>query len=353
MRTRQLGKDGPLVSTLGFGAWKAGGSWIYGLGEVDDSQSIATIRHAVDGGVNWIDTAPIYGAGRSEEVVGRALKGHDDVLVNTKCGHHLAPDGKATYVDNSRTAIRAECEASLRRLGREHIDIYQFHLPDPDHPVEESWAAMLELVDEGKVRWPGASNFDVAMLSRAQEVGQVQVTEPQYNVMHRQIELDLIPWCVENGTGVVAYELQQTGLLSGSFSRERLAALPADDFRRGFTDFQEPLISQALDLVERLRPLAAEVGTGVGEIVIAYALARTGITGCIVGASSPDQVDGWIGAGDLVLDGELVDRITSIATEAGFPTAGQAGYTSVDSRVAGSPSRPDPPSHDPLSRPGC
>lgn len=337
MRMRQLGKDGPLVSVLGLGGWKAGGSWVYGLGEVDDSQSIATIRRALDAGVNWVDTAPVYGAGRSEEVVGQALRGRDDVLVNTKCGHHLAADGKSTYVDNSPARIRAECEASMRRLGREHIDIYQFHLPDVRHPIEESWAGMLELVEEGKVRWPGASNFDVTMLTRCEELGHVQVTEPQYNLMHREIELELLPWCARTGTGVVPYELQQTGLLSGSFSHERLAALPADDFRRGFTDFQEPLISRALALVDRLGPLAAELDVSVGELAIAYALARPGVTGCIVGASSPDQVDGWIGAGDLALDGEMVDRVTKIAVDAGFPTAGQAGYTSVDARVAGSP----------------
>jgi aryl-alcohol dehydrogenase-like predicted oxidoreductase len=242
MRQRELGGGGPMLSVLGLGGWKFAGSWLYGLGEADDANSIATIQHAIDQGINWIDTAPVYGNGRSEEVIARALIGHPDVVVNTKCGHHLAPDGKSTYVDNSPTVIKRECEASLRRLGRDHIDIYQFHLPDTAHPVEECWAGMLELVEEGKVRWPGASNFTVDMLTACDQIGHVQVTEPQYNLLHREIEDQLLPWCARQGTGVVCYETQQTGLLSGAFSREHLAELPPDDYRHAFTDFQEPTI---------------------------------------------------------------------------------------------------------------
>jgi aryl-alcohol dehydrogenase-like predicted oxidoreductase len=178
MRQRQLGRDGPMLSVLGLGGWKFGGSWLYGLGESDDATSIATIERAIDAGVNWIDTAPIYGNGRSEEVIGRALAGRPEVLVNTKCGHHPSADGKSTYVDNRPEVIRRECEESLRRLGRDHIDLYQFHLPDTEHEVAECWGGMLELVEEGKVRWAGASNFTVEMLGGCEELGHVHVAEP-------------------------------------------------------------------------------------------------------------------------------------------------------------------------------
>lgn len=332
MRQRQLGNDGPMLSVLGLGGWKFGGSWLYGLGEADDASSIATIKRALDHGVNWIDTAPIYGKGRSEEVIGRALAGLDDVFVNTKCGHHLAPDGTTTFVDNSPDVIKRECEESLRRLGRDHIDLYQFHLPDSNHAVEDCWAGMLELVEQGKVRWAGVSNFTVEMLERCERVEHVQVTEPQYNLLHRDIELDLLPWCRQHDTGVVCYEPQQTGLLTGGFDRERLARLPPDDFRKTFADFQEPTLSRALDLIESLRPLAVDLGVTIGDLAIAFTIADPSVTGTIVGADSADQVDGWIAAGDLELPANVVEQLTQFATAAGFPV-GQAEYSSVDPRV--------------------
>ena len=335
MRQRQLGEGGPMLSVLGLGGWKFGGSWVYGLGEVDDATSIATIERAIDAGVNWIDTAPIYGLGRSEEVVGKALASHPDVFVNTKCGHHPSADGKSTYVDNRPEVIRRECEESLRRLGRDQIDIYQFHLPDTEHDVAECWGGMLELVEEGKVRWPGASNFTVEMLASCEAAGHVQVTEPQYNLLHRDIESDLLPWCADNGTGVVVYETQQTGLLSGSFSREHLASLPPDDFRHTFADFQEPTLTTALELVEDLRPIAADLSVTVGELAIAFTLSNPSVTGAIVGAGSADQVEGWVAAGDLEFDDDVVRRITELATAAGFSPEAQSAYTSVDSRVHG------------------
>ena len=336
MRQRQLGERGPALSVLGLGGWKFGGSWLYGLGEVDDENSIATIERAIDAGINWIDTAPIYGDGRSEEVVGRALADHPDVLVNTKCGHHLVADGKSTFVDNTPATIRRECEESLRRLGRDHIDIYQFHLPDTTHPVEECWGGMLELVQEGKVRWPGASNFKVEMLAACEDAGgHVQVAEPQYNLLHREIEAELLQWCAENGTGVVCYETQQTGLLSGSFRRQHLAELPSDDFRHTFADFQEPTLTKALGLVEEMRPIANEHDVRVGDVAIAFTLVNPAVTGAIVGAGSPEQVDGVVAAGEFELDDEAVTRLVDLATAAGFSPEAQAGYTSVDPRVHG------------------
>lgn len=324
-----------MLSVLGLGGWKFGGSWVYGLGQAEDSVSMAIIERAIEHGVNWIDTAPIYGDGRSEEVIGRALAGREEILINTKCGHHMAPDGKSTFVDNSPARIKRECEASLRRLRRDHIDIYQFHLPDVGHPVEDSWAAMLELVQEGKVRWPGASNFDRGMLGRCEALGHVQVSEPQYNLMHRDIEESLLPWCAQHGTGVVCYETQQTGLLTGAFTRERFASLPADDYRRGFADFQEPTLSRALELIEDLRSVADEQGATVGQLAIAFTLAHPAVTGAIVGASSPDQVDGWAPAGELELQDDVVDRIRALAATGGFVNG--EGYTSIDPRVSNLP----------------
>lgn len=332
MRTRLLGTNGPSLSVLGLGGWKFGGSWVYGLGESDDATSLATIHRALDHGINWIDTAPVYGAGRSEEVIGRALVGLDDVLVNTKCGHHLAPDGKSTFVDNSPAVIKRDCEESLRRLGRDHIDLYQFHLPDPNHSVDDCWGGMLELVDEGKVRWPGASNFTVEMLEACEPRGHVQVTEPQYNLLHRDVELALLDWAAGNGTGVVCYEPQQTGLLSGSFDRARLDLLPEDDFRKTFVDFQEPTLSSALDLVEQIRGIADDLHVTVGELAIAFTIAHSAVTGAIVGADSPEQVDGWAAVGDLELPSATVQQLSDRAATAGFPLE-QPGYTSVDPRV--------------------
>ncbi|HEY7135967.1 MAG TPA: aldo/keto reductase [Acidimicrobiia bacterium] len=334
MRRRRLGRDGPMLSVLGLGGWKFGGSWLYGLGDTDDATSVATIHRALDLGINWIDTAPVYGLGRSEEVIGRALRGRDDVYVNTKCGHHLAADGKSTYVDNSPDVIRRECEQSLRRLNRDHIDIYQFHLPDEHHQVEDSWGAMLDLIREGKVRWAGGSNFDAPMLARCAALGHVDVTEPQYNVLHRDVETALLPWCAEHETGVLTYEPQQTGLLSGSFDRARLEHLAPDDFRRTFVDFQEPTLSNALGLVDTLRPIAADLGATVGELAIAFCVADPAVTGVIVGADSAQQVDGWIAAGDLELPADTATRVRELATDAGFPL-GQSGYTSVDPRASG------------------
>ncbi|MBI3929060.1 MAG: aldo/keto reductase [Armatimonadetes bacterium] len=334
MKKRRLGTEGPELSVLGIGSWKAGGSWIYGIGKSDDGEAVQTLQRAFEGGVNWVDTAPIYGYGRAEEVVGRAVRGYDGVLVNTKCGHHLAPDGKSTCVDCSPPVIRQECEDSLKRLGRDHLDLYLFHLPDTRHPIEECWAEMLRLQREGKVRYVGACNFSTELLDRCQSVGPVQVVEYVYSLIHPEAEADLLPWCARNGAGFLGYEVQATGLLAGRYTRESLAALPPEDYRHRHADFQEPGFSRALQLVDQLRPWAADAGLSLSELVIAAALVEPRISGLMIGASNPQQVEGWLRAGDIDLPPELWQRIRRAAEAFG----GAGDYSSVLKSISANPS---------------
>jgi len=325
MRHKLLFPGGPSLSALGFGAWKAGGGWIYGLGQVDDQTSMATMRKALEGGVNWVDTAPIYGAGRSEEVVGRVLADFPGVLVNTKCGHFLSPDGKSTYVDLSPAAIRRDCEASLKRLGREVIDMYQFHIP-ASGSMAEGWQTMLDLQREGKVRWIGSCNVGVEALSGFPGLN---LTEGVFNLLHRGLGQEVLPWMVQHEVGALVYEAQVTGLLTGSFSAERLASLPPDDFRHRAVDFQPEVLPRALKLVEDLRPQAADLGLSVGELAIAYACSEPGVTGVMVGASNPGQVEGWLQAGEVELTLSQQAALTALATSAGFTPAADEAYARV------------------------
>ena len=319
--TAALGRSGAAFTRLGLGTWAIGGPWRFGWGPVDDEESIAAIRRAVDEGINWIDTAAVYGLGHAEEIVGRALSGHatsHDVFVCTKCGRKTRPDG-APYGDLRAESIRAECEASLRRLGVERIDLYQIHWPDPDSgtPLEESWSAMAELVDEGKVRWIGVSNFDVDQLERCEAIRHVDSLQPSLSMVQRRALRDVIPWAAAHQTGVIVYSPMASGLLSGSFDRDRLESLPSDDMRRGRPEFGEPWLSRNLALVERLRAIADELGCAVAELAIAWTLAQDGVTGAIVGARRPAQLDTWIGAGDLELSGETLRAIDEAIAETG------------------------------------
>lgn len=323
MRLRQLGDDGPIISVLGFGAWAAGGPWQHGWGAQDDDDSVAAIRAAVDAGVTWVDTAPAYGWGHSETIVGRALAGRDDVLVFTKCG--IVPPASGSLDDPAvRTlapdSIRAECEASLRRLGRDHIDLYQFHWPHPDDTVavEDSWAVMCELVDAGTVRWIGVSNFDVGLLERCEAVRHVQSCQPPFSLVRRGAADDVLPWCATHGTGTIVYSPMQAGLLSGAFDTARRDALAPDDWRRRNEWFGDPQFTRVLQLVDALRPIAAEADCSVAELALAWVLAEPGVTGAIVGARSPAQVtgpDGWIGAGTVVCSPALAADLRTLAEE--------------------------------------
>ncbi len=293
---RQLGKSGPVISTVGFGAWAAGGPWKVGWGPQSDDDSIAAIRRSLELGCNWIDTAAIYGLGHSEVVVGRALEGLDraSVIVATKCGR--VPDETGTPHSDLRPAgIRQQLDDSLRRLNMDYIDLYQIHWPDNETgtPLEESWEAMAALKTEGKARFLGVSNFSTEQLARCEAVHHIDSLQPPYSLLKREIEADVLPWCRDNGVGAIVYSPMQAGLLSGTFDLERVAE---DDWRRRNPVFQEPQLSKNLAFVERLRPIAARHHKTVGQLAIAWTLAQPGVTAAIVGARRPEQVDQNAGA---------------------------------------------------------
>ena len=305
MRYRKLGLTGLELSAIGFGAWAIGGPWAWGWGRQDDRQSIAAIHRALDAGVNWIDTAPAYGLGRSELIVGRVLReraGAGAVRVATKCG--LWADGFGDVYDLRPASIRREVDASRRRLGVEVIDLYQIHWPDRQTgtPVERSWETMAELVEEGKVRHIGVSNFDVELLERCERVRHVETLQPALSLINRGALAELLPWCQRRSTGVLCYSPMQSGLLSGAFSRERAQRLPRDDWRRRDPEFQEPRLEANLAVAERLRPVAARRGATVAAVAVAWVLAQPGVTAAIAGARRPAQVEGWLPASDLEFD---------------------------------------------------
>jgi aryl-alcohol dehydrogenase-like predicted oxidoreductase len=309
---RPLGQDGPEITAVGLGAWAIGGPWEWGWGPTDDDESVATIQHAIDSGVSWIDTAAVYGHGHSEAVVGRALRAGDGVRVFTKCGQRYVEDGRVYGEDLRPESIRAECEQSLRRLGIDAIDLYQFHWPDPGTPVEDSWGAMGELVDEGKVRWIGFCNATVELLERCEAVRHVDSLQAPFSLLQPEARDELIPWCREHGTGVIAYSPMASGLLTGAFDRARLASLAPDDWRHRSSLFQEPQLTRGLELVEGLRPIAERLGCSLPALAVAWTLAVPGVTGAIVGARRPAQVDDWLPAGDLELDDETVREIEAL-----------------------------------------
>jgi aryl-alcohol dehydrogenase-like predicted oxidoreductase len=323
---RPLGTTGIEITPVGFGSWAAGGGgWAFGWGPQDDGETIAAIRHALDRGVNWIDTAGVYGLGHSEEVVARALRdlpSGDRPYVFTKGGldWNVADRLAAPREDLRPATIRRHCEDSLRRLGVERLDLFQFHWPDrTGTPIEDSWAEMLRLVDEGKVRAAGVSNFDVALLARCEAMRHVDTLQPPFSLVRRQVASAEIPWCREHHTGVIVYSPMQAGLLTDGFSAERLAKLDAGDWRRRSADFQPPALERNLALRDALRPLAERHGVSVAAVAVAWTLAWPGVTGAIVGARSPAQVDGWIAAASLELSSGDLDEIARavLGTRAG------------------------------------
>ena len=320
--TRRLGAEGPEITPVGFGAWAiGGGDWAFGWGPQDDDDAITAMRHALGRGINWIDTAPAYGLGHSEELVGRLLAGlprGERPLVFTKCGlvwdeaDRMAPPVQTL----SPESIRRECEASLRRLGVERIDLMQFHWPDlTGVAVEDSWGELLRLVDEGKVWMAGVSNFDVGLLERCERLGHVASLQPPFSLIRRDAGGTVIPWCREHGTGVIVYSPMQSGLLTGKWTVERVASLPENDWRRRATEFQSPNVERNLALRDALVPIARAHDVSVAAVAVAWTLAWPGVTGAIVGARSADQVDGWIAAADLELTADELDTI-ALAIEA-------------------------------------
>ena len=335
MKIRRLGAEGPSLTTVGFGAWAIGGPWRFGWGAVDDGESVQAIRRAIALGVNWVDTAAVYGLGHSEEVVREALEPYrpgEDVFVLTKCGRRWQgrPDGVIEN-DLKPASIREECDDSLRRLGVERIDLLQAHWPDwtTGTPIEESWGTMSELVDEGKVRWLGASNFDEELLDRCEAVRHVDAIQSPLSLLARGARHTSVRWAAQHDAGAICYSPMASGLLTGAFDHARVEGLSATDWRAGSPAFQEPLLTQTLSLVERLRQIAARLAVSVPELVVAWVVAQPGVTGAIVGARSPRHVEGWVGAADLELDEAVLAEIDA----------------AIEATGAGSDAPPAPPPH--------
>ena len=319
MQTRKLGNSDLYITPVGYGAWAVGGSgWQFAWGSQDDNDSVAAIHRALELGVNWIDTAAVYGLGHSEEVVARALKSWlgPRPYVFTKCGLRWDAQGNVQKVLTS-SSIRREIEDSLRRLSVEVIDLYQIHWPpDPDSPaLEEGWSTLADLKREGKVRWIGVSNFNVQQLRRAQAIAPVTSLQPPYSLVHREIEADILPYCLREGIGVIVYSPMASGLLTGAMTRERAAKLPKNDWRRGHPDFTEPDLSRNLALVDRLREIAQRHKRSIGEAAIAWTLHNPAVTGAIVGARNARQAEGVMRAGDFRLSDAEVNEIETFSAE--------------------------------------
>ena len=302
MQTKQLGNSDLYLTPIGFGAWAiGGGGWEFAWGGQDDSDSIAAIREALDAGINWIDTAAVYGLGHSEEVVARALDGMGNrPYIFTKCSmvwDEHREIGRSLKADS----IRRECEASLRRLKVNTIDLYQIHWPNPVEDIEEGWATLAKLKKEGKVRHIGVSNFDVAQMKRAQTIAPITSLQPRYSLLHREIEEEILPFAARENIGVIAYSPMASGLLTGAMTRERIAGLPANDWRKRHPDFQEPQLSRNLNMVRLLRAIGRLHGRTPAEVAVAWVLRYSAVTGAIVGARRPGQVQGVMGAADFHL----------------------------------------------------
>jgi aryl-alcohol dehydrogenase-like predicted oxidoreductase len=321
---RPLGRTGMHITRVGFGAWAiGGGGWSFAWGEQDDAASVAAIRHAIARGVNWIDTAAVYGLGHSEEIVARALSDIPQAerpYVFTKCG--LVWDERNRRADARRivspASIRREIEGSLRRLRVERIDLYQVHWPPEDGtPLDAYWSTMLALKAEGKVRAVGLSNHNAEQLAAAERIGHVDTLQPPFSAIHRDAAAREIPWCAAHDTGVIVYSPMQSGLLTGAFSVARAAKLGADDWRSRSPNFTGEGLRKNLALADALRPIAARHETTVAAVAVAWALAWPGVTGAIVGARTPEQVDGWIGAASLELTAADLDEIVTAIERTG------------------------------------
>lgn len=310
LKTTELGNTDLQITRVGFGAWAiGGGGWEFAWGPQEDEQSVAAIHRALEHGVNWIDTAAAYGFGRSEQVVGRALEGLSErPYVFTKCSLLEGP-GRRVMHSLKRDSVLREAEASLERLRIGAIDLYQIHWPNPVEDIEEGWAALAELKEQGLVRHIGVSNFDVGQMRRIQPVAPIETLQPPYNLIERDVEEDVLPFARSEGMGVIVYSPMGSGMLTGRMTRERIAGLPEDDWRKRDPRFNEPELSQNLELVERLKAVADRHGTVPGAVAIAWALRNSAVDGAIVGFRSPEQVDPLLPAAALELSDEDINLI--------------------------------------------
>jgi len=307
MEKKRLGNSDLELTPLGFGAWAiGGGDWQFAWGPQDDNDSVAAIHKALDLGINWIDTAAVYGLGHSEEVVARALKTTSQKpYVFTKCG--LVWDEKRE-VTNGLKQVRREVEDSLRRLQVEVIHLYQMHWPKPDEDVEEAWSVMADLKKEGKVRWIGVSNFNVSQMERAMKIAPITSNQPPYSMLNRAVETEILPFCEKNNIGTINYAPMHSGLLTGAMTKERVANFPKDDFRRNAKNYQEPLLSRNLAVAEFLGKIGARRGVSAGVVAIAWTLQNPAVTAAIVGGRNAKQVEGTIPAATFRLsEGEYAE----------------------------------------------
>ena len=312
MKTRKLGSSDLHLTTIGLGTWAIGGPWQYGWGPQDDQESILTIRRALELGINWIDTAPAYGLGHSEEVVSQAIQGlAEKPIIATKCGRAWRENGRL-YGNLKRDGIRAETEASLRRLKLDTIDLYQIHWPEPDEDLEEGWAAIADLVKEGKLRYAGVCNFSVEQLKRIQPIHPVASSQPPYSMLARGVEAEHLAYCAANNIGVIAYSPMQKGLLTGKVTREWVQNLEETDHRRRDPNFQEPRLSANLETVDGLRTIAEKRGKTVAQLAIAWVLRRPEVTAAIVGARRPYQIEETALAAEWALSPEDIADIEAL-----------------------------------------
>jgi aryl-alcohol dehydrogenase-like predicted oxidoreductase len=314
--TRALGNSDLQLTPIGYGAWAiGGGNWEFAWGDQDDAESIRTIQRALDSGLSWIDTAAIYGLGHSEEVVGQAIKGRaQKPLVFTKCSMRWHAD-RSIYRSLNAKSLQEEVESSLRRLGVDTIDLYQIHWPNPEAELEEGWETLARFQEEGKVRYIGVSNFTVAQMKRVQAIAPITSLQPPYSLLRRDIEKEVLPFCLENGIGVINYSPMVSGLLTGKMTAERVKSLPEDDWRKRSANFQSPKLERNLALVEVLRDIGREHGVEPGVVAIAWTLRHPAITAAIVGARRPDQVDGVLPAATFRLSEAEAGRIETWLAE--------------------------------------
>jgi aryl-alcohol dehydrogenase-like predicted oxidoreductase len=322
VQTKRLGNSDLHITPIGIGAWAIGGSgWQGSMGPHNESGSIPAIHAALDHGLNWIDTAALYGLGHSEEVVARALEGRSPrPYVFTKCERVWDCNGKIG-ASLKADSIRRECEGSLRRLQTDVIDLYQIHWPEPDEDIEEGWSTLVRLQEEGKVRYIGVSNFSVAQMQRAQAIASITSLQPPYSMVTREVEDEVLPYASANRIGVIVYSPMSAGLLTGAMTRERVANFTTEDWRRNLPNFQEPLLSRNLQLVERLRGIGARHGRRPGEVAIAWTLNHPAVKGAIVGVRNPGQVAGIVGAMQFRLTPDEVKEIESALQETRMPKA--------------------------------
>jgi aryl-alcohol dehydrogenase-like predicted oxidoreductase len=315
MQKKQLGSSPFQITGIGLGAWAIGGPWDWGWGSQDDRESVKTIHKALEMGINWIDTAAVYGLGHSEEIVAKALAETSyEPLVFTKCGLPWDDSGRVSNVLKKESILK-EVEDSLRRLRVDTIDLYQIHWPMPDKDIEEAWTTLKELRDSGKLRYIGVSNFSVAQLQRAQEIAGVTSLQPPYSLAFPDVQEEILPYCQEHNIGVIAYSPMASGLLSGKMTAERIANLPADDWRHKSDHFAEPRLSRNLALADLLKEIGSHHGCTAGEVAIAWTLLHPAVTAAIVGMRTPEQVDGVIHAGEITLSNEDIQKIQAFVAD--------------------------------------